>query len=92
MITWIRRRREDFDPFRALEVQSSLARIERTLASVEADDLRFAKAHHLRALRNAYDLLLDEACVLAAVHELPDSGPLRRVVAEAELGSRGWTW
>jgi hypothetical protein len=91
MITWTRRRR-DVDPFRALEVQSSLARIERTMAEIEADDGRFAKAHHLRALRIAYDLLLDEACHLANIDELPDIGPLRRVVAEAELGSRGWTW
>jgi hypothetical protein len=92
MITWTRRRREDVDPFRALEVQSSLARIERTIAEIEADEGRFARAHHLHALRIAYDGLLDEACMLADVGELPDITPLRRVVAEAELGSRGWTW
>ncbi len=92
MISWTRRRRADVDPFRALEVQSSLARIERTIAEIEADDARFARAHHLRALRIAYDGLLDEACVLADVEQLPDTTPLRRVVAEAELGSRGWTW
>jgi hypothetical protein len=92
MITWTRRRRDEDDPFRVLEVQSSLARIERTIVEIEADDSRFARAHHLRALRIAYDLLLDEACRLADVPELPDVGSLRRVVAEAELGSRGWTW
>ena len=91
MITWTRRSRGS-DPFRALEVQSSLARIERTIAEIEADETRFARAHHLRALRIAYDLLLDEACTLADIDELPDITPLRRVVAEAELGSRGWTW
>jgi hypothetical protein len=91
MITWTRRRR-DIDPFRALEVQSSLTRIQRTMAEIEADESRFARAHHLRALRIAYDLLLDEACQLADVDELPEVTPLRRVVAEAELGSRGWTW
>lgn len=94
MITWTRRRRDDVDPFRVLEVQSALARVERAIADVEADTGRFARAHHVRALRIAYDGLLDEACRLADVRldELPDVGPLRRVVAEAELGARGWTW
>ncbi len=94
MITWTRRRRSDVDPFRALEVQSALARVERTLREVEADDSRFARAHHVRALRIAYDGLLVEACRLADVHldDLPDVTSLRRVVAEAELGSRGWQW
>lgn len=94
MITWVRRRGEDVDPFRVLEVQAALSRVEHAMAEIEQDDARFARAHHLRALRLAYDGLLDEACRLArvAVDELPAVGPLRRVVAEAELGSRGWQW
>ena len=94
MITWVRRRDGEVDPFRVLEVQAALTRVCRALREVEADDVRFAKAHHLRALRLAYDGLLDEACRLAEVapEELPDTGPLRRVVAEAHLGSRGWEW
>ena len=94
MITWVRRGDGDVDPFRVLEVQAALTRVCRSLREVEADDVRFARAHHLRALRLAYDGLLDEACRLADVapEELPDVGPLRRVVAEAQLGSRGWEW
>ena len=94
MITWVRRGGGDVDPFRVLEVQSSLARVERAIADVQADDVRFARAHHLHALRLAYDGLLEEACRLArvAVDELPAAGPLRRVVAEAELVARGWQW
>lgn len=53
---------------------------------------RFAQGHHLRAAQLAYEQLLQQACELADVTTLPDGGPVRRVLAEAELRARGWTW
>lgn len=88
-----RRRRWDVDPFCALEVQLSLSRVEAEIAALLNDgDGEFAKGHHLTAARIAFDQLLDEACRLAGVGDLPDTRALRRVVAEAELRTRGWTW
>ncbi len=94
MITWMRRRSTDVDPFRALEVQAALARAGAGMRDVESDGTRFARAHHLHALRIAYDGLLEEACRLAGVRaeDLPPSGSVRRLVVEAELGARGWQW
>ncbi len=85
-------RRRDIDPFCALEVQISLGRLERELAELELADDLFARAHHLYAARLAYDQLLGEACGLAGVMGLPERGPVRRLLAEAELRARGWTW
>jgi hypothetical protein len=80
------------DPFDALEVQMALSRLERLVEQIQDDDERFARAHHLRAARDAYDRALDEACRLAGVGPLPDGRGLRRVIAEAELRARGWSW
>lgn len=86
-------RRPDVDPFSALEVQLSLGRVEARIASLLADESRFARGHHLRAARLARANLLEEACRLAGVRDLPEGeGDLRRMMAEAELRSRGWNW
>jgi hypothetical protein len=101
MVVWVRwgsgtrreTRRERVDPFRTLEVQLALSRLQQ-----EIDDLlagcavRFAQGHHLRAAELAYDQLLVEACRMADVPGLPEGRPLRRVIAEAELRTRGWSW
>lgn len=85
-------RRNDVDPFSALEVQISLARVEAHIESLLADESRFARGHHLRAARMAYDHLLDQACRMAGVTDLPEERQVWRVIAEAELRNRGWTW
>jgi hypothetical protein len=88
-----RRRRPPTDPFSTLEVQLALSRLDREIDRLlRADDDLFARAHHLAAAVSAYGQALDEACVLAGV-PLPQGGrTLRRVLAEAELRSRGWDW
>lgn len=87
-----RARREQVDPFSALEVQISLARLETHIEQLLADERRFARGHHLRAARLAYDHLIEQACRMAGVSDLPQDPQVRRVLAEAELRSRGWTW
>jgi len=84
--------RAPVDPFTALEVQLALGRLEALVEQLQRDDGRFARAHHLHAARAAYDQALDEACRLAGVTSLPEGGALRRVLAEAELRTRGWSW
>ena len=103
MTTWLsvmgrawplpRRRRPPVDPFRTLEVQSALSRLDHEIAELlYRDEPLFARAHHLHAAVAAYGQALDEACGLAGV-ALPSAGPaLRRVLAEAELRTRGWEW
>jgi hypothetical protein len=88
-------RRPDVDPFSTLEVQLALARLDREIAELLDDPgaaNRFAQGHHLRAAQLAYEQLLQEACQLAEVNTLPGGGVVRRVIAEAELRARGWTW
>lgn len=87
-----RGRRQDVNPFSALEVQISLARVEAHIDELLADERRFARGHHLRAARLAHDHLLAQACRMAGVIDLPTDPQVRRVIAEAELRSRGWTW
>lgn len=87
-----RSRRADVDPFSALEVQISLGRLESHIEQLMADERRFARGHHVKAARMAYDHLLDRACRMAGVEDLPQDAQVRRVLAEAELRSRGWTW
>jgi len=88
-----RRRGGGVDPFCALEVQCALSRIDAEIVALTTrDDDRFARGHHLVAARLAFDQLLDEACRLAEVTDLPEPGPVRRMVAEAELRLRGWSW
>lgn len=76
MPTWltafgVRQRRwraRSADPFDALEVQLSLARLEREIERLRGHGGRdFAQAHHLRAAMLAYDQLLTQACRLAGI-------------------------
>jgi hypothetical protein len=85
-------RRNDVNPFSALEVQISLSRVDAHIAALLDDESRFARGHHLIAARMAYDKLLDQACRLAGVTDLPEDKDVRRVIAEAELRNRGWSW
>lgn len=88
----LRRGRTPVDPFSALEVQLALGRLEAMVERLQRDDGRFARAHHLHAARSAYDQALEDACRMAGVTSLPEGGALRRVLAEAELRTRGWSW
>lgn len=76
MPTWLtalvdRRRRSRArraDPFDALEVQLSLARLEGEIERLRAYGGRdFAQAHHLRAAILAYEQLLTQACRMAGI-------------------------
>ncbi len=76
-----------------LSAQLALARLEGQLRALDQDDNLFAKAHHLYATLQAYEQVLLEACRLAGVR-LPRirDAEVRRMLAEVELRSRGWTW
>jgi hypothetical protein len=77
------------DPFAVLDVQCSLARLEREITSLRRTGSRdFAQAHHLRAALIAYDQLLVQACRMAGV-EPPTQDRPEAAVSGAELnGSR----
>ncbi|MBK6873000.1 MAG: hypothetical protein IPK24_08420 [Kineosporiaceae bacterium] len=96
--TWVvdtlrKARRPDVDPFSALQIQYALTRVETRIDLLLVDESRFARGHHLQAARTAYANLLEEACRLAEIDDLPeDNSSLRRMMAEAELRSRGWSW
>jgi hypothetical protein len=100
MVVWLRRtpggrrgRRGGIDPFSTLEVQLALSRLDREISALLTDrSERFAQGHHLQAALLAYEQVLLEACRLAEVPSLPEGRRLRRVMAEAELRARGWTW
>ncbi len=101
MVVWVRWvaatrrdvRRGGVDPFCALEVQLALGRLDREIRRLLAGATpSFAQGHHLHAAQLAYDQLLLEACGLAEVSGLPPGRQVRRLVAEAELRARGWTW
>lgn len=75
MPTWLtalvvrqRRQRARTDPFAVLEVQLSLARLEREIEQLKGYGGRdFAQAHHLRAAILAYEQLLTQACRMAGI-------------------------
>ncbi|MBD0293342.1 MAG: hypothetical protein ICV70_07190 [Jiangellaceae bacterium] len=82
------------DPFQTLTVQSRLSRLAGEINRLEEESRsgRWARAHHLTAAQAAYDDVLVEACRLLDV-PVPDATPaVRRVLAESELRSRGWSW
>lgn len=82
------------DPFQTLTVQSRLTRLAGEINRLEQESRsgRWARAHHLTAAQVAYDRVLGEACDLLEV-PVPDGTPaVRRVLAESELRSRGWSW
>jgi hypothetical protein len=80
------------DPFETLTIQTRLTRLAGELNRLEQEGGRWARAHHLSAAQDAYDHLLAEACRLLEV-PIPDATPpVRRLLAESELRSRGWSW
>jgi hypothetical protein len=80
------------DPFETLTIQTRLTRLAGELNRLEQDGGKWARAHHLNAAQAAYDRLLSDACGLLEI-PLPDgTPPVRRLLAETELRSRGWTW
>lgn len=80
------------DPFVTLTIQTRLSRLAGEINRLEQEGGRWARAHHLSAAQAAYDDLLVEACRLLEV-PVPDAKrPVRRLLAEAELRSRGWSW
>ncbi len=87
-----RRLPSSVNPFDSLEVQMALSRLERLIADLEVENGRFARAHHLRAARDAYGQALGEACRLAGVEMRVDGRELSRDRIETELRSRGWWW
>lgn len=86
--------RPDVNPFSALELQLSLARLERELLQLDGcDDRKFGRAHHYYAALAAYDQLLAEAGELAGLDTPARPGdPAWRMVVDVELRVRGWTW
>jgi hypothetical protein len=80
------------DPFETLTIQTRLTRLAGEINRLEQEGARWARAHHLVAAQAAYDRLLSDACHLLEI-PLPDgTPPVRRLLAESELRSRGWSW
>jgi hypothetical protein len=80
------------DPFETLGIQLRLARLTAEIRRLEQDDGRWARVHHLKAAQAAYDDVLAEACRLLAIPLQDAVAPVRRLLAETELRSRGWSW
>ncbi|MGH8776993.1 MAG: hypothetical protein ACRDWI_18215 [Jiangellaceae bacterium] len=80
------------DPFETLGVQLRLGRLAAEIRRLEHDDGRWARAHHLTAAQAAYDDVLAEACRLLGLPVHDATAPVRRLLAETDLRSRGWTW
>lgn len=82
------------DPFETLRLQARLSVVAELARRTESDPAVFARAERLLATTRAYDLLLDDACLLAGVE--PREGnphdPEERFRKEFELASRGWSW
>lgn len=75
-----------------LTLQTRLTRLAGEINRLEQDGGRWARAHHLGAAQAAYDDLLTEACRLLQVPVPEGTRPVRRLLAESELRSRGWSW
>lgn len=89
----LRRAEPPPDPFQTLALQARLSRLAAELARLDAPAERgFARGHHLRAALEAYERTLDDACRLAGVPVEHGRGPAHRLLAEARLAERGWTW
>jgi hypothetical protein len=80
------------DPFDALGIQMRLGRLAAEIRRLEHNDGRWARVHHLTAAQAAYDDVLAEACALVGLPLQEAAAPVRRLLAESELRSRGWTW
>lgn len=83
------------DPFRTLGVQLRLSCLAAQLRHPEQYDGRFGRARRRRAILDAYDEALAEACRLAGapLYRLPGMDrELGRQMEELALGDRGWSW
>ena len=81
------------DPFRTLEVQRALTRLEAELHRLRHPaDRTYASSHHLAAGVATYELALDDACRLAGIARPAGRGQSRRLRTELELRSLGWQW
>jgi hypothetical protein len=81
------------DPFDTLALQQRLARIAGELRALDgADRLGMGGWHRVRALQDAYERTLDDACRLAGIEVDEGRGVAHRLLAEAALESQGWRW
>ncbi|WP_278236265.1 hypothetical protein [Isoptericola sp. AK164] len=94
-----RRRRSGPDPMVTLTIQVRLGELAAELRTVSEDPGLYARAHHYRAVQDAYDAMLRDACRIAglAVVDVPLRPHERlsedeRLREELELSSRGWSW
>lgn len=87
------RDRDEPDPFQTLELQTRLARLAAELRALDSPGAaRYALAHRVRAVQDAYEHTLDDACRLIGVTVDPGRGTAHRLLAEAALAERGWRW
>lgn len=94
-----RRRRTAPDPMVTLAIQVRLGQLAAELRTVSEDPDLYARAHHWRAVQDAYDAMLRDACRFAGLavvdHPLRPDERLtedERLREELELSSRGWSW
>ncbi|MDO8143433.1 MULTISPECIES: hypothetical protein [unclassified Isoptericola] len=94
-----RRRRAGPDPLVTLAIQIRLGQLAEELRTVTEDPGLYARAHHWRAVQDAYDAMLRDACRVAGLAVVDE--PLRpdervsedeRLREELELSARGWSW
>lgn len=96
VLAWMRqahRVRGQIDPFETLELQTRLGRLAAELRVLDdPGNRRFGTAHRIRAVQEAYERTLDDACRLIGVVVDPGRGAAHRLLAETALQERGWTW
>ncbi|WP_166346758.1 hypothetical protein [Phytoactinopolyspora limicola] len=80
------------DPFETLAVQYRLAIVAAEIRTLEHDMRGWARGHHLIAATAAYDHLLCDAAEMSGLAVPDTEGPVRRLILEAELRERGWSW
>lgn len=95
VLAWIRQtpRVREVDPFQTLEMQARLARLASELRALDdPGNRRFGTAHRIRAVQEAYERTLDDACRLIGEVVDPGRGAAHRLLAETVLQERGWVW
>ena len=81
------------DSCKTIQLQARLSRLATEMQQMDQQTTpRFALGHHARAVSLAYDKTLLQACELAGVPRLDESGPVTRLLAEASLVQAGWRW
>lgn len=86
-------RERTVDPFDTLAVQQRLSRLAGELRALDTQDrLRMGGWHRVRAVQDAYERTLDDACRLAGIEVEDGHGIAHRLLAEAALEARGWRW